>query len=243
MTFSIAARCPRTGMLGVAITTSSIAVASRCPWARAGVGAVATQNITDPSLGRKGLDLLQAGKPAPEALRELMQAAAYADYRQVTMIDAAGQAASERRTAGFVSVQNELSLLEHRHLHDLLDACERNGVAIVPYLPLAAGMLTGKYVRDAEPPAGTRLAGVPADRRDRVLSDHNFDVVERLTTFAAERGRTLVELAMSWLAGLPSMGSIIAGATTPAQVHVNATSTGWRLSDAERAEVDRITAL
>lgn len=93
MTFSVAGRCPKTGMFGVAITTSSIAVASRCPWARAGVGAVATQNITDPSLGRKGLDLMQGGLAAPDALAKLMEAAPYADYRQVTMIDAAGRTA------------------------------------------------------------------------------------------------------------------------------------------------------
>ena len=78
MTFSVAARCPKTGMLGVAITTSSIAVASRCPWARAGVGAVSTQNITDPSLGRKGLDLLQSGLAAPEAMKQLMLGTDYA---------------------------------------------------------------------------------------------------------------------------------------------------------------------
>lgn len=102
MTFSVAARCPRTGMLGVAITTSSIAVASRCPWARAGVGAVATQNITDPSLGRKGLDLLQSGRAAPQALERLMEEADYAAYRQVTMIDAAGRTAiwSGEKTLG-----------------------------------------------------------------------------------------------------------------------------------------------
>ncbi len=102
MTFSVAARCPRTGMLGVAITTSSIAVASRCPWARAGVGAVATQNITDPSLGRKGLDLLQSGRVAPQALERLMEEADYAAYRQVTMIDAAGRTAiwSGEKTLG-----------------------------------------------------------------------------------------------------------------------------------------------
>ncbi|TXH35495.1 MAG: DUF1028 domain-containing protein [Rhodospirillaceae bacterium] len=93
MTFSVAGRCPKTGMLGVAITTSSIAVASRCPWARAGVGAVATQNVTDPSLGRKGLDLLQGGLAAPEALAKLMGEAPFADYRQLTMIDAAGRTA------------------------------------------------------------------------------------------------------------------------------------------------------
>lgn len=93
MTFSVAARCPKTGMLGVAITTSSIAVASRCPWARAGVGAVSTQNITDPSLGRKGLDLLQSGLAAPEAMKQLMLGTDYAGYRQVTMIDAQGHTA------------------------------------------------------------------------------------------------------------------------------------------------------
>ncbi|HVJ43754.1 MAG TPA: DUF1028 domain-containing protein [Dongiaceae bacterium] len=93
MTFSVAGRCPKTGMLGVAITTSSIAVASRCPWARAGVGAVATQNITDPSLGRKGLDLLEQGLAAPDALQQLMAGSPYAAYRQVTMIDAAGRTA------------------------------------------------------------------------------------------------------------------------------------------------------
>jgi uncharacterized Ntn-hydrolase superfamily protein len=93
MTFSIAARCPKTGMLGVAITTSSIAVASRCPWARAGVGAVSTQNITDPSLGRKGLDLLASGVAAPEAMQQMMAGSEYAAYRQVTMIDAEGRTA------------------------------------------------------------------------------------------------------------------------------------------------------
>ncbi|MET1027698.1 MAG: DUF1028 domain-containing protein [Dongiaceae bacterium] len=93
MTFSVAGRCAKTGMFGVAITTSSIAVASRCPWARAGVGAVATQNITDPSLGRRGLDLLQSGLAAPDALSALMQSSEFADYRQVTMIDASGRSA------------------------------------------------------------------------------------------------------------------------------------------------------
>jgi uncharacterized Ntn-hydrolase superfamily protein len=102
MTFSISGRCAKTGMLGVAITTSSIAVASRCPWAKAGVGAVATQNITDPSLGRKGLNLLASGVSAPEALPQLMRQAEYADYRQVTMIDASGNTAiwSGEKTLG-----------------------------------------------------------------------------------------------------------------------------------------------
>lgn len=93
MTFSILGRCERTGMLGVAITTSSICVASRCPWARAGVGAVATQNITDPSLGNRGLDLLAAGHSAPDALRRLLESARHPEYRQVIVIDRDGATA------------------------------------------------------------------------------------------------------------------------------------------------------
>jgi len=102
MTFSIAGRCGRTGMLGIAITTSSIAVASRCPWARAGVGAVATQNITDPRLGGRGLDLMASGLSAPEVMRRLLAEAPHADYRQVTMIDREGRTAthSGSRTLG-----------------------------------------------------------------------------------------------------------------------------------------------
>jgi uncharacterized Ntn-hydrolase superfamily protein len=94
MTFSIAGRCARTGMFGVAITTSSIAVASRCPWARAGVGAVATQNITDPRLGQRGLDLMASGLSAPAALQRLLAEAHQPAFRQVTMIDRNGGTAT-----------------------------------------------------------------------------------------------------------------------------------------------------
>lgn len=93
MTFSITGRCARTGMVGIAITTSSIAVGARCPWVRAGVGAVATQNVTDPALGPKALDLMASGLPAPAALDRLMEDAPYPEYRQVALIDAAGRTA------------------------------------------------------------------------------------------------------------------------------------------------------
>ncbi|HKF62626.1 MAG TPA: DUF1028 domain-containing protein [Dongiaceae bacterium] len=89
MTFSLIGRCAETGMLGVAITTSSICVASRCPWARAGAGAVSTQNVTDPTIGPKVLDLLAGGKSAAEALQAVL-ASQYAEYRQVTVIDRQG---------------------------------------------------------------------------------------------------------------------------------------------------------
>jgi uncharacterized Ntn-hydrolase superfamily protein len=93
MTFSIAGRCGRTGMVGIAISTSSIAVAARCPFVRAGVGAVLTQNVTDPRLGPKGLDLMAAGKSAPEALKALLAHAPHKEYRQVLMLDRHGHTA------------------------------------------------------------------------------------------------------------------------------------------------------
>jgi uncharacterized Ntn-hydrolase superfamily protein len=94
MTFSIVGRCVRTGMFGVAITTSSIAVGARCPHARAGVGAVATQNVTDPALGPKLLDLLQQGLSARDSIDSLIRDLEFADYRQLTAVDAKGNSAS-----------------------------------------------------------------------------------------------------------------------------------------------------
>ena len=156
-------------------------------------------------------------------------------------LDAAAAAAAAGTSSSFVSVQNQLSLLDRRQEADTVAAAQRHGLGILPYFPLASGMLTGKYRRDAEPPAGTRLAGMPAERRERALTDKAFDVVERLEAFATERDHTLLELAMSWLAGLPQMTSVIAGATKPEQVRDNAAAVGWKLTDEERAEVDRLT--
>ena len=155
-----------------------------------------------------------------------------------TRLDAAAAAPT---SSTFVSVQNQISLLDRRQEADTVAAAQKHGLGILPYFPLASGMLTGKYRRDAEPPEGTRLAGMPAERRERAMNDKTFDIVERLEAFATERGHTLLELAMSWLAGLPQMASVIAGATRPEQVRDNASSVGWKLTDDERAEVDQIT--
>ncbi|MBT6416826.1 DUF1028 domain-containing protein [Candidatus Puniceispirillum sp.] len=94
MTFSVVGRCADTGMTGVAITTSSIAVGSRCPYARAGAGAVTTQNITDPSIGPAVLDLMQSGKTAQDAIAAIMKNRKHADYRQVAAIDSNGMTSS-----------------------------------------------------------------------------------------------------------------------------------------------------
>ncbi len=98
MTFSIIGRCARSGMFGVAITTSSIAVGARCPHARAGVGAVATQNITDPSFGPRILDLLATGHDAADALARALDGRKHTDYRQITVIDHSGTTASHTGT-------------------------------------------------------------------------------------------------------------------------------------------------
>ena len=106
MTFSLLGRCAESGMLGVAITTSSIAVASRCPWARARAGAVATQNVTDPTIGTRVLDLLADGVPAADALARVLGASQHVEYRQVTVIDRQGRTAhhSGAKTLGVNSV-------------------------------------------------------------------------------------------------------------------------------------------
>jgi uncharacterized Ntn-hydrolase superfamily protein len=102
MTFSLVGRCARTGMLGLVVTSSSPAVAARCAWARGGVGAVATQNVTDPSLAPQVLDLMELGRSAAVALNEVIARAPFAEYRQLAAIDAAGRTASHSgaRTLG-----------------------------------------------------------------------------------------------------------------------------------------------
>ena len=102
MTFSIVARCAETGMFGVAVSSSSPAVAARCAYAQSGVGAIASQNVTDPTLGMRGLKLMELGASAPEAVAILKATGAHIDYRQVTAVDAAGRTAihSGRKALG-----------------------------------------------------------------------------------------------------------------------------------------------
>ena len=126
----------------------------------------------------------------------------------------------------FVSAQNLYNLLDRRLEKDVLPACDHFNIGLLPYFPLASGLLTGKYQRGKAAPADTRLAG---ERGRNALSDANFDVLDRLDAFARERGRTLLELAMSWLAGHPAVSSVIAGATRPDQVLANVEAAQWSL--------------
>lgn len=140
----------------------------------------------------------------------------------------------------FVSAQNRYNLMERGIERDLVPVCEKYGLGILPYFPLASGFLTGKYRRGEPLPEGTRLAAVAPMAGD-ILSDRNFDMLEKLESFAQARGRPLVDLALGWLATRPYIASVIAGATRPEQVEQNVNAVSWRLSDSEMAEVDALT--
>ena len=122
----------------------------------------------------------------------------------------------------------------------MVPACKEFGLGILPYFPLASGMLTGKYSRGNEPPAGTRMA-MWGDRAKAAMSEAAFDVIEKLILFAQEREHTLLELAMSWLASMPHISSVIAGATSVDQVKQNAEAASWRLTDEEMWQVAEIS--
>jgi aryl-alcohol dehydrogenase-like predicted oxidoreductase len=132
------------------------------------------------------------------------------------------------RTRGFerfVTAQNEYNLLDRRVERDLVPAAEKFSVSLLPYFPLASGVLTGKYRRGEDAPADSRIAkwGMASS----ALTDARFDVVEKLEAFAAERGITLLDVALGGLAAQPTVGSVIAGATSAEQLHANVAATGW----------------
>jgi aryl-alcohol dehydrogenase-like predicted oxidoreductase len=139
----------------------------------------------------------------------------------------------------FISAQNEYNMLQRNIETELAPACLRYGLGLLPYFPLASGFLTGKYRPNEAPPEGTRL-GNPNGPFGRILNEGNFDKLMRLEKFAEDRGHTMIELAFSWLASRPFVASVIAGATKPEQVEVNANAANWKLTDEEYAEVDEI---
>jgi aryl-alcohol dehydrogenase-like predicted oxidoreductase len=148
--------------------------------------------------------------------------------------------ARTRHGAAFVSAQNHYSLLERGIESEVLGSCERFGLGMLPFFPLASGMLTGKYHRNEPPPQGTRLATV-ARLAERALNERNFTVVEALTEFATQRGHSLLDLAFGWLLTKPVISSVIAGATSAAQVEANVAASAWRLDADDMAAVDKIT--
>jgi aryl-alcohol dehydrogenase-like predicted oxidoreductase len=202
-------------------------------------------------LNTERIDLYQLHQPDPAVpiadtlgtLDELVKAGKVREIgcsnfsaEQLREADAAARAGAAR----FVSVQNEYSLVQREPEREVLAECERLGLAFIPYFPLASGLLTGKYRRGRAVPAGTRLA--EGGRFGDLLSERNLALVEALTEFTATHRHTLLELAVSWLLSRPAVASVIAGATSPKQVALNAGAAGWRLTQEELAEVDAVLA-
>jgi aryl-alcohol dehydrogenase-like predicted oxidoreductase len=143
--------------------------------------------------------------------------------------------------ARYVSCQERYSLLDRALDREVMPVIEAYGLGLIPFSPLANGLLTGKYRRNAPLPAGARLATTPR-LAERTLMDANWAIVERLADFCEARGHSLLELAFSWLLHRPAVASVIAGATSPAQIEANTRAASWALSREDMDEIDRLTA-
>jgi aryl-alcohol dehydrogenase-like predicted oxidoreductase len=142
---------------------------------------------------------------------------------------------------GLVATQDEYSLLNRRTVEgELLNVLQRYGLGLLPYFPLASGMLTGKYKRHEAPAPASRFV-VFKEMKEMFGTARNYEVVEQLQAFAKSRGHSILELAISWLLARPAVSSVIAGATGAAQVKANVAATKWALSEDELAEIDVLT--
>jgi aryl-alcohol dehydrogenase-like predicted oxidoreductase len=151
-------------------------------------------------------------------------------------VDAAAGAAAAASLARFCGTQVHWNLLNRDAEHDVVPAARKHDMGIVPYFPLASGMLTGKYRRGEPHPAGSRFDALPFFT-GRFATDENFARVAALTAFAEQRGHTVGELAVAWLAAQDSVASVIAGATTPGQVLANAAAADWTLTPEDLAAI------
>ena len=141
----------------------------------------------------------------------------------------------------FVSCQDEYNILNRNVEAELIPAMQKYGCGLLPYFPLASGLLTGKYKR-TEMPEGARLTDMPTFANRIYLTDENFDIVDNLNKFAQKTGHSILELAFGWMASRPTTASIIAGATKPEQIDANVAAVNWVLSQSEVDEVNKISA-
>jgi aryl-alcohol dehydrogenase-like predicted oxidoreductase len=193
------------------------------------------------------IDLYQIHNPDPvtpidetlAALTELVQAGhvryfGHSNFSAVQLATAAA-AAGELRSLPFISAQNHWSLLERRVETDVVPAALQFGLGVLPYFPLANGLLTGKVRRGQAPPEGSRLAA-----RAGYITEDKLDKVEGLAEWAQQHGRSLLEVSVGGLAALPGCTSVIAGATSAEQVRANAAAGDWVPTADELAEIDKI---
>jgi aryl-alcohol dehydrogenase-like predicted oxidoreductase len=198
------------------------------------------------------IDLYQQHLPDPltpmeETLRALDDLTRQGKVRYIgcsnlapwTVADAAWTSRSHDLSM-FASAQDEYSLLARGAERELLPALNAYGMGMLPFYPLAGGLLTGKYKRGQPLPEKSRLTYVKASA-DRFLTERNWTQLEQLEAFCSKRGRSLLELAFGWLASRAPVSSIIAGATRPEQIDANVKAIGWKLQQDEIAELDQIT--
>jgi aryl-alcohol dehydrogenase-like predicted oxidoreductase len=198
------------------------------------------------------IDLYQLHRPDPdtpmqETLRALDDLVQAGKVRFIGCSNLSAQQVREAQAisrqhglAAFVSCQDEYSLLVRDIERELIPTAKEFDMGVLPYFPLASGLLTGKYRRGAPLPEGSRLAKSPRHAGE-IINARNWRIVEGLSAFAARRGHILLELAFSWLLRDGVVASVIAGATTPEQVKQNVHAAQWSLSPEEFAEIDRIT--
>jgi aryl-alcohol dehydrogenase-like predicted oxidoreductase len=187
-----------------------------------------------------------ADTPIEETLRALDELVRQGKVRHVgasnfnaAQIAEARQVSAAHGLASFIAFQSEYSLLARGVEDEVVPAIEASGAGLIPYYPLASGLLTGKYRRDAIP-QDSRLAAPRAPEK-RFLAQADWDAIEGLGAFSRSRGRTLLDLAFGWLLLRPVVASVIAGATRPDQLEQNVAAAAWRLSEDELAAVDRLT--
>lgn len=198
-------------------------------------------------LGTDWIDLYQFHTPDPltpieETLDALNDLVTSGKVRYIGHSNRAGWQIAEaefiaraRGGARFISAQNHYNLLDRRAELEVTPAAEAYGIGVLPYFPLANGLLTGKYAPH-QAPEGTRLSHT----RTHLVDEADWQQLKQFSAFAAERGLTEVQVAFSWLAAQPSVSSVIAGATRPEQVRQNAEAVAWVPDKAEREELDRI---
>ena len=200
------------------------------------------------------LDLYQVHRPDPatpieETLRALDDLVCDGKVRYVGCSNFAGWQLAEAEwaaraggTVRFISAQNEYSLVDRRIEGELVPAANAYGVGILPYFPLANGLLTGKYQRNHAMPDGARMTERPT-RAEEVLTDRNWTIAEKVADYAAARGHNLLEAAIGWLASQDHVPSVIAGATTAEQVAQNAAAADWHMTAEEIADINALSDL
>ncbi|MBM46935.1 MAG: aldo/keto reductase [Acidimicrobiaceae bacterium] len=176
-----------------------------------------------------------------EALNELVVAGKVREIGcsnyDAERLDSAADISQREALASYRTVQNRYSLLYREPESEVFDVCREQAMGFLPFFPLESGLLTGKVAADGPRP-GTRLAEWPEDRLKLFMTDRNLAAVERLTHWVSNRDRSLLDLAFSWLLSKPEIPSVIAGATSGAQVLANSQACGWRISAVEMDEID-----